>query len=236
MTPSLYWTSPCLQDWLAWWAKSLANDETSDRLDKALPLLSCCLHVDIGGTACRTFTPCWTKETKGETNTVCVSIRPPEHPSVLNSSDVTCTSRPTTLCYYYCSGDSGIGVKYSSERTTEEEHIVHTEQPSLVFLLRGWALLSVGELELDTAYISLPHPWWLLTLLSAFLALSSLLIYRIMHQTSSRGDTVTQAAAPSAFTLILTTEFDQLESPRHFSLLSYKHTKVDKYPPSILTA
>lgn len=103
-----------------------------------------------------------------------------------------------TLWWITCSGDSGVGVEYNSERTTDEEHIVHTEQPSLVFLLRGWALLSVGELELDTAYISLPHPWRLLTLLSAFLALSSLLIYRIMHQTSSRGDTVTQVAAPSA--------------------------------------
>ena len=79
----------------------------------------------------------------------------------------------------------------------------------------------MGELQLDTAYLSLSlslspsHPWPLLTTLSAFLALSSLLIYRIMHQTSSRGDTVTQAAAPSAITLILATVADRLGSHRH---------------------
>lgn len=42
-----------------------------------------------------------------------------------------------------------------SEHTTEEEHIVHTDQPSLVFLPPARALPSVGELELDTAYLSL---------------------------------------------------------------------------------
>lgn len=77
--------------------------------------------------------------------------------------------------------------------------------------------------------LSLSHPWPLLTIQSAFLALSSLLIYRIMHQTGSRGDTVTHTAAPSAFMFILTTVFDQLELPQHSSLLSYTHIqKEDK--------
>lgn len=53
-----------------------------------------------------------------------------------------------------------------------------------------------------------------------------------MHQTSSRGESVTQAAVPSAFTHIQTTDFDQLKSPR----LSHKHTTVDKYFSSVSTA
>lgn len=71
--------------------------------------------------------------------------------------------------------------------------------------------------------LSLSRP--LLTILSAFLALSSLLIYRIMHQKSLWGVAVMQAAAPSGFALFLTTIFDQLEAPHHVFSLSYKHTK-----------
>lgn len=89
-----------------------------------------------------------------------------------------------------------------------------------------------------TPHISLSpsHPWPLLTTLSAFLALSSLLIYRIMHQTSSRGDTVTQAAAPSAITLILTTVSDRLGSHRHCFQTLKRRGHIQHAASRILTA
>lgn len=89
-----------------------------------------------------------------------------------------------------------------------------------------------------TPHISLSpsDPWPLLTTLSAFLALSSLLIYRIMHQTSSRGDTVTQAAAPSAITLILTTVSDRLGSHRQRFQTLKRRGHIQHAASRILTA
>lgn len=77
-------------------------------------------------------------------------------------------------------------------------------------LSESWPQWGSWSLTLHIS-LSFSHPLPLLTILSAFLApLSSLLIYRIMHQTSSRGDSVMQAAAPSALMLLLTTVCEPL--------------------------
>lgn len=125
--------------------------------------------------------------------------------------------------------------KCNSEHATAEENRVHAEVFSLCSCLlpefcplwESWSLtlhgLSPFLFSPPSLSLSLSRP--LLTILSAFLALSSLLIYRIMHQKSLWGVAVMQAAAPSGFALFLTTIFDQLEAPHHVFSLSYKHTK-----------
>lgn len=99
--------------------------------------------------------------------------------------------------------------------------------PEFCPLWESWSLTLHGLspfLFPPSPSLSLSRP--LLTILSAFLALSSLLIYRIMHQKSLWGVAVMQAAAPSGFALFLTTIFDQLEAPHHVFSLLQTHKRV----------
>lgn len=153
--------------------------------------------------------------------------------------------KDSILCLYYlqkwtcptnwktCCSSSDFVAKCNSEHATAEENRVHAEVFSLCSCLlpefcplwESWSLTLHGLSPFLFFPLSLSLSRPLLTILSAFLALSSLLIYRIMHQKSLWGVAVMQAAAPSGFALFLTTIFDQLEAPHHVFSLSYKHTK-----------